>query len=394
MRHEDVDTMNGRRTPRGLLSIGRIAGVPIALHYTWAIIAALIALSLATRFRLEHADWSTAVVWTAALVTGALFFGGLVLHELAHALTARRAGLPLRSITLFAFGGLAHLPREPQTARQEFWIAIAGPLTSVALGGLCLAAARALGWDGAEPATPVLAVLVWLGYINIVLAIFNLIPGYPLDGGRVLRAIAWRATGDRDRATRIAARGGQLVGWLLITYGVFGAFAGGGFGSLWLAFIGWFLLGAAQQAYLDTELRSRLRGVRVGDIMSGDCRTVDGRLSVREFVDEYMLKSGRRCFIVEQDGDSKGLVTPAEVRHLPRERWPAVSVDAIMRPLPALKTITAEAPVSQALELMASEDVNQLPVMSDGHITGTLSRADVLRVLSTGRELGEERLSA
>jgi Zn-dependent protease len=176
---------------KGVLRIGRILGIPIAIHFTWVAIAALIALSLAARFRMEHQTWSTVMVWTSAVATGGLFFAGLVLHELAYAVAARASGLPVHSITLFAFGGVAHIRKESPTPKAELVMAIAGPLTSFGLGAVCLAAALGLGWvAGSEPNTPVRAALVWLGYINIVLAAFNMVPGYPLDGGRVLRAAA------------------------------------------------------------------------------------------------------------------------------------------------------------------------------------------------------------
>jgi Zn-dependent protease/CBS domain-containing protein len=372
----------------GVLRIGRVFGVPLGLHYTWVAIAVLIALSLAGRFQLEHPTWSTGLVWTVALVTGALFFTGLVLHELAHAVAAKASGLPVRSITLFALGGLAHIQKQPPTPKAEFTMAIAGPLTSVALGAACLAVALGLGWaPGREPDTPVRAVLVWLGYINVVLAVFNMVPGYPLDGGRVLRAAAWAVTGDRNRATKIAARGGQVVALLLIGYGLFTLLGGAGFGGLWLAFIGWFLLVSAHQAYAESELDAQLRDVRVGDIMSADCRALDERTTVREFIEEYLFKTGRRCFIVEHDGTVAGLVTPSDVRGVAPERWQTLFLRDVMRPLPTIRTIGADAPVTQALEAMSDEDLNQLPVVSDGTVMGTISRSDVLRLLRTRNEL-------
>jgi Zn-dependent protease len=372
----------------GVLRIGRVLGVPLGLHYTWVAIAVLIALSLAARFRLEHPEWSTEVIWISAIVTGGLFFTGLVLHELAHAVAAKASGLAVQSITLFALGGLAHIQKQPPTPKAEFTMAIAGPLTSVGLGTACLAAGVVLGWTpGTEPHTPVRAILVWLGYINIVLAVFNMVPGYPLDGGRVLRAAAWAITGERNRATRIAARGGQIVALLLIGYGVFGLLAGGGFGGVWVAFIGWFLLVSAQQAYAESALELQLRDVRVGDIMSSNCRTLDGRTTVREFIEEYLFKTGRRCFIVEHDGSVAGLVAPSDVRGIAPERWHTLFLREVMRPLRAVRTIRPDAPVTQALELMSDDDVNQLPVVTNGTVMGTISRGDVLRLLRTRDEL-------
>jgi Zn-dependent protease len=374
---------------KGHLKIGSVLGIPIALHYTWVVIAVLISTSLSVRFQAEHPDWSVPVVWITAVVTGLLFFGGLILHELAHAAAAKRSGIMTRSITLFAFGGLAHLPQEPPTPKAEFWTAIAGPLTSLALGLGCLAIALAKGWTpGAVPMTPVMALLVWLGSINIVLAVFNLFPGYPLDGGRVLRSIAWAATGDRNRATKLAAAVGQGIAFLLIAYGLTGFFRGAGFGALWLGLIGWFLLSAAQQAYADVDVRSALGTVRVADVMSPDCRPIDPRTTILEFVEDYVLRTGRRCFVVQQDGAPAGLVTLHEIRSVDRDRWRTVFIREIMRPIQQVRTVRADAPVTQALDMMTAEDVAQLPVVTNGgHVAGTVSRNDVLRLLQTRAEI-------
>ena len=375
---------------KGHLKIGSVLGIPIALHYSWVIIAVLISTSLAMRFQAEHRDWSVPVVWITAIVTGLLFFAGLILHELAHAVAARTSGITARSITLFAFGGLAHLPQEPLSPKAEFWVAISGPLTSLALGLGCLAISLAMGWTpGDVPATPLMALLVWLGSINIVLAIFNLaifnlFPGYPLDGGRVLRSIAWAATGDRNRATKLAAAVGQCIAFLLIAYGLMGFFSGAGFGALWLSLIGWFLLWAAHQAYAEVAVLSALGSVRVADVMSPDCRRIDPRTTIQEFVEDYVLRTGRRCFVVQQDGTPAGLVTLHEIRGVERDRWRTVFVREIMRPIQQVRTVRVDAPVTQALDVMTAEDVAQLPVVTDGgDVAGTVSRNDVLRLLQT-----------
>src|SRR5437016_3060201 len=223
------------------VKVGRIAGISIGLHYSWFIIALLIALSLAQHFRAVAPQWSSIVVWMAAVVTSLLFFAALLLHELAHSLLAQARGLRVRAITLFALGGVSQIESEASDAKSEFWIAIAGPITSVVIGLVALGTAWLTGWQPrSEPATPVTSVLVWLGYINLMLAAFNMIPGYPLDGGRVLRALIWWITHNADRATRLAARVGQAVAFLFIMLGLYRFFAGANFGGLWLAFIGWF----------------------------------------------------------------------------------------------------------------------------------------------------------
>jgi len=370
------------------VKLGRIAGISIGLHYSWFIIALLIALSLAQHFRSIAPQWGNTVVWTAAVVTGVLFFVALLLHELAHSLLAKARGLRVRAITLFALGGVSQIESEASDARSEFWIAIVGPITSLVIGLVVLGTARLAGWlPGSEPATPVISVLVWLGYINITLAGFNMIPGYPLDGGRVLRAVIWWITRNADRSTRLAAQVGQGVAFLFILSGLFRFFVGANFGGLWLAFIGWFLLDASRASYAQVELMAGLRGRSVADIMDRDFPTVEGHLSLQDFVDEYLLRSGRRCFVVVQNGKVAGLITLHEVKSVDRGGWSQTSVQSVMRPLGQLRTVAPDTPALQALELMSREDINQLPVISGGRIEGVFSRGHVLRFLRTHTEL-------
>jgi Zn-dependent protease/predicted transcriptional regulator len=370
------------------VKLGRIAGISIGLHYSWFIIALLIALSLAQHFRSATPRWSSTVVWTAAVITSVLFFAALLLHELAHSLVAKARGLRVRAITLFALGGVSQIESEASDAKSEFWIAIAGPITSVVIGLVVLGTARLAGWlPGTEPTTPVVAVLVWLGYINIMLAAFNMIPGYPLDGGRVLRAVIWWVTRNADRSTRLASHVGQAVAFLFIFLGLFRFFVGANFGGLWLAFMGWFLLDASRASYAQVELVAGLRGRRVADIMDRDCPTVEGHLSLQDFVEEYLLRSGRRCFVVVQNDQVAGLITPHEVKSVDRARWSQTSVQSVMRPLGQLRTVAPDTPALQALELMSREDINQIPVISGGRLEGVFSRGHVLRLLLTHAEL-------
>ena len=373
---------------RAQVKLGRIAGISVGLHYTWFIIAVLITLSLANHFYTVTPEWGEAVVWLAAVVTGLLFFTALLLHELAHSLVAKTRGLRVRAITLFALGGVSQIESEASDAKSEFLIAIAGPLASIAIGLICYFIARLAGWlPGTEPGAPVVAVLLWLGYINIALAGFNMIPGYPLDGGRVLRALIWWITRDADRATRLAARVGQAVAFIFILLGLFRFFVGANFNGLWLAFIGWFLLDASRSSYIQVELMEGLRGKRVADIMETDCPTVEAHLSLQDFVDEYLLRSWHRCFIVTQNNSVAGLMTPNEVKKIPRDQWSQTSVQAVMRPLGELRTVTPDTPAVQALEMMSRDDINQLPVVSDGRLQGVFSRGQVLRFLQARAQL-------
>ena len=370
------------------IKLARISGISVGLHYSWFIIAALITLSLSGHFHSVAPGWSDAVVWSAAIITGLLFFAALLAHEMAHSLVAKAYGLKVRSITLFALGGVSQIESEAPDAKSEFWIAIVGPLSSLVIGFALLLVVRLSGWlPGTDPATPVMAVLLWLGYINIMLAAFNMIPGYPLDGGRVLRALIWWISHNADRATRLAAQVGQAVAFMFIMLGLYRFFAGANFGGLWLAFIGWFLLDASRRSHIQMELMEGLRDRPVADMMDRDCPTVEGHLSVQDFVHEYLLRSGRRCFAVVHNGQLSGLITPNEVKHVDRENWAQTSVQAAMRPLSQLRTIAPDTPAIQALEIMSREDINQLPVLSDGRLEGIFSRRHILGFLQNHAEL-------
>ena len=371
------------------IKLGRIFGIELGLHYSWLIIAALIAFSLAEHFRATDPNWSTAVVWGAALITSVLFFACLFAHELSHSLVALSKKIPVRRITLFALGGVAQIEKESPNASTEFWIAIAGPISSLVLGAVLLGAALGAGWTPhTAPATPLVAVLVWLGYINVLLGIFNMIPGFPLDGGRVFRAIVWQATGNAERAMRMATRVGQWIGGGLIFYGIFRFFTGAGFAGLWLCFIGWFLLDAAKASYLQYETTTLLKDLKAGDLMSRDCVLLEGATTIQEFVDEQLLRSPHRCFMVTEAGRVAGLVTPREVKATERSRWPETRLSEVMRPMEKVHSIAPETPAVEAIELMAREDLNQIPVIADRHVEGMITRARILQVLRARMEWG------
>ena len=370
------------------IKLGRVFGIQIGLHYSWFLIAFLIVLSVANGFSAAHKDWSRDLVWSLSVVTALLFFVSLLLHELAHSLVAKSRNLRVRSITLFALGGVSQIEKNPADARTEFWMTIVGPITSCTIGCVCLGAAMLCGWTrGASAATPVVAMLVWLGYINVGLGIFNLIPGYPLDGGRVLHAILWWKTGNADQSTRLAARIGEGVGFVFIAVGVMQVFGGAGLNGLWIAFIGWFLTQAAAESYREVETAPFLDRRRVADLMSSDCPTVDGDLDIQHFVDEEMLRSGKRCFLVKKDGAFAGLITPHEIKHVERSQWPSTKLSSVMLPAARLRTVTPETSLKDALEAMATNDLNQLPVLANGHLRGMVSRGQVLQLFQTRAEL-------
>ena len=369
------------------VTLGRLFGVDIGLHYSWLIIALLITLSLVGHFGATDPNLSRAVVWISAVLTAVLFFVSVVLHELSHALVARARGVSVRSITLFALGGVATMENPSPDAKTEFWVAAAGPIASVAIGLGCYALAASLGWSPRADVSPSTAVLGWLGYINISLAVFNLIPGFPLDGGRILRAILWGRSGDADRATMTAARVGQAVAFGFILLGVMRFFGGAGFGGLWIAFIGWFLLQAAQASYAQVAIVADLRGVHVRDIMSTDCATVGAGMRVQTLVDEHLLRTGQRCFVVGGPGGIVGLITSHEIEGLPRDRWASAPLSDVMRPIDHLRTVQPDTLAIEALRLMGREDVNQLRVMSEGKFEGMVGRGHILQLLQARAEL-------
>jgi len=374
---------------RSTIRLGRLFGIEVGLHYSWFLIAMLITMSLAAQFQASHSEWGASVIWALALLTAIFFFAALLAHELSHALVARAHGLTTRAITLFALGGVAQIEKEPEDAKTEFLVGIVGPASSAVIGVASLAVAFLLGWRiGATPETPLRAMFVWLGYINLMLAAFNMIPGFPLDGGRILRAVIWLSTKDGTRSTRLAARTGQTVALLFIALGIIQFFTGAGFGGLWIAFIGWFLLQAATASYTSVTLNSTLQGVHVSDVMTTQCTSVDGNMNVHEFVEDYLLRTGQRCFVVERNGEVQGLVTPHEVKELERPRWPYTTLYDVMRPLDQLHTVSPATPIMEALETMGRDDVNQLPVVSGSHLEGVITRANVLQFLQTRAELG------
>ncbi len=373
---------------RAQIKLGRIFGIEIGLHYSWLIIAVLILFSLGGQFAMVNRDWGTGVIWGAAVITTILFFVSILLHELGHSVVAQSRGIPVPSIVLFALGGVSQMQREPEKASTEFWMALTGPLVSVVIGVVCIAGARSMGWSSASrPASPAASVIGWLGYINLILALFNMVPGYPLDGGRVLRSILWWKTGNMERATRAAGFVGQGFAFLFILLGLWQFFTGHGFGGLWLAFIGWFLLDASRSSLAQTELMSALRGVRVRDVMERDCATVDANVSVQSLVDEHLLRTGARCVVVQQEGYLAGLITPSDIARVERQLWPVTPIGKAMRPVQELRTIAPDALVTTALETMARYNINQLPVVEDGKFDGIFSRAHLLQLLQTRAEL-------
>jgi Zn-dependent protease/CBS domain-containing protein len=364
------------------IPLGRVFGIPLYLHPSWFIIFLLITVSLATQFTSQHPAWTSEQHWLLGIVTSFLFFASVVFHELSHSVVAKAYKIPVQSITLFVFGGLSRITREPDNGKQEFNVAIAGPLSSLFLAG-CFG----LVWRYVTGSEMIHAAAGWLAEINLMLALFNLVPGFPLDGGRVLRGIVWGVTGDLTKATKIAANAGKFFAYLMILVGAWQALHGNWVGGLWLAFIGWFLLSAAQESYASMAARSTLAGVRAEDIMTRDVPTVTRDMSIDEYVHE-VLRTGSRCHVVTGAGTPVGLVTLAAARSVPRDEWKNTSIQAVMLPVDKIHSATPEEPAMSILQRMQSQDINQMPVISENHIVGMISRDSILRLLQTRLQVG------
>jgi Zn-dependent protease len=362
--------------------LGRVLGIPIYVHPSWLIIFLLITITLGKQFAVMHPNWSQQQHWALGIITSILFFASVIFHELSHSVVAKLYKISVESITLFVFGGLARITRDPSSAKQEFNIAIAGPLSSLFLAGCFFLVARAV-----PNHQLVFAACTWLWEINLMLALFNLVPGFPLDGGRILRGIAWGITGNFDRATKIASGAGRFFAYLLIFFGVWQAFNGNWVGGVWTAFIGWFLLSAARESYVQVELRNTLTGVRAADIMSRDVPTVERNISIDDYVHEVM-RTGRRFHIVTGAGKPVGLVTLHSARSVPREEWANTSIQPVMMPFERIHAASPEEPALGVLQRMQSEDINQMPVISEGRIVGMIARDTILRLLQTRLQLG------
>lgn len=369
---------------RNTLRLGRIFGIEIGLDFSWFIVFALVTWSLAAHVFPDNYRWPVSTYWTTGLITSLLFFASVLAHELGHSVVALRKGIPVKAITLFIFGGMAQITKEPERPRDEFFIAIAGPAVSVALGGLFLAL-RSLDPNAGQPLA---ALTSWLGWINLSLAVFNLIPGFPLDGGRVLRSIVWGVTQSFQSATQIASIAGRVIAFGFIALGIWIFFSGNWVSGLWLAFIGWFLDNAASGSYQQIALRQQLTGVKAREIMMTDCPHVSRFLTLHELVYDYILKGTRRCFPVVEDGRVLGIITLHHVKEIPQERWAMTNVGAAMTPFEQTKKVKPDQDLFEVLEFMTAEDINQVPVVEDGRLLGMISRDRVLAFLATRAELG------
>ena len=385
---------------RHSIPIGRIFGISIDLDYSWFLVIGLLTWIFAVSYYpAEFHGWSSGEYWLLGIITAIMLFVSVLIHELGHSVVARHFGLSVPRITLFIFGGVSEIASEPSDAGTEFWVAIAGPLTSFALA--------ALFWE-LEPvlagSAPLVGLCKYLAFINLVLGIFNLIPGFPLDGGRVLRAAVWRATGRFQRATTIAATTGRFCGFVLIFLGVWQALAGAFLNGLWIAFIGWFLESAAGSQLQLAVLKNLLGEHKVLDAMKRDFPVVPGDTTLQELVDKYVLTQGTQNFVVDGAGSGSGpgsgtsagvgMLTLKEIRVVPRSTWATTTAAEAMTPLQKLDVTRSDAKLWSVLEKMGHDGVTELPVTDGNRIVGILSREDIVRYLRLLQAFGAQSFKA
>jgi Zn-dependent protease/CBS domain-containing protein len=361
----------------GTFRIGRIFDIEINAHWSWLFIFVLVTWTFATGILDEvYPDWSSLQRWVLAAVIAGIFFLSILVHELSHSLLARRYGIPVSGITLFVFGGVSSLTKEPDDAGQEFWIAIVGPLTSLAIGVLLLILFVILApiEEGASE------IAAHLALINIAIGFFNLLPGFPLDGGRVLRSIFWSRKRNILSATRIASQVGVAVAYIIMGIGVISFFFYPVTG-IWLLLIGNFLRVASTESYQQVFLDRALKGVPASSVARQDYVAVPPDMSLSQLVEEHVLAGHGRCFPVIVGNQLLGLITLNDLKAHPREEWPATSVYRAMTPYEKLRTVSMRDDLPQVLAQLAAGDVNQVPLVEGKELLGLIHRGDVFRYI-------------
>jgi Zn-dependent protease/predicted transcriptional regulator len=369
----------------GGFNLGKLFGIQFRLHYTWFIILILITASLSWQvFPVFYPGWSQLLYWTIGLATSLLVFASVLAHELAHSLVGRANGIPIKSITLFLFGGVAQMTREATKASAEFKMAAAGPACSLVVGGV-FAGVWVLAQNIIEPLA---AMAFYLAQINVILAIFNLIPGFPLDGGRVFRSLMWRFSGNYQRSTRIAARLGQGVAYAFMLGGILMmVFLQEWVGGLWIIFIGWFLHNAASASYRQVQWQEALRGITASQVMTSHYATVPPDITLKQLVEGYVLLTGQRFFLVADESGFKGILTLRNIKSVARSDWNTTPVENIMVPAGQLKVARPEQDVLNIMAEMNENAINQMPVVDDGRVIGLITRDNLSRALRTRNDL-------
>lgn len=365
-----------------------ILGFDVNIDFTWLFLAVLVTWSLARGlFPVWFGNYTTATYWWMGLAGALGLFLSIVFHEFWHSIVARRFGLPMKGITLFIFGGVAEMEDEPANAKTELLMAIAGPLSSVALGIIFLLVVwlgRTVRWP-----EPVSGVLLYLGWLNLILAAFNLLPAFPLDGGRVLRSILWFAKGDLRWATRIASTVGSGFGLFLIFIGLLSFISGGFITGIWYFLIGMFIRGAALTSYRQVLVRNALSGETIAHFMQSDPVTVPPSVSIRDLVDNYIYRYHYKMFPVSQDGILTGCITSNEVKNIPREEWSALRVQDVLVPCSVDTTVAPDTDAMRALSLMNKTGRSRLMVVDGDRLVGVITLKDMLKFLNLKIDLEE-----
>jgi len=372
---------------RGGIPIGKAFGISLRLHYSWFFIFALVTWALAAVYFPSNYTWSLSVRIAAGLITSVLFFGSVLVHELMHSIVSQRQGVPVQSITLFFLGGVSQITSEPKQPKDEFRMAIVGPLSSLLIGGIFFGIY--FGWRNVDTFAVqfITAIAYWLGYINLFLGVFNLIPGFPLDGGRVLRSLIWWRSGNLKSATRIASTIGRAVGFILIFGGIWFIFTGNWINGILLALIGWFLESAAVGSYQQLLMQEMLKGHVASEVMSRDCAVIPPDTTIDQLVHGNVLASGRRCFPVVSDSQIMGMVTLHNIKAVPREQWSTETVKEAMTPFDKLKWVRPDEELSSVLRILTQDDINQVPVIYEGKIVGMIGRDNIISFINTRAEL-------
>jgi Zn-dependent protease/CBS domain-containing protein len=364
--------------------VARIAGIEVRVDSSWVVIALLITYSMYLRLSVLYPELSGGGAVGLASLSAVLFFGSVLVHELAHALVAQARGIRVQDITLFLFGGATRAKVESRGPGDEFLIALVGPATSGLLAGL-FGIVAGLGRDVLT--TPLAGTFGYLAWTNLLLAAFNLVPGFPLDGGRLLRSAIWKTTGSLARATRVASVAGQGVGWLLVAAGVAWLLAGDLAGGIWFAFIGWFLVQAARASYQELQLQQLLRGVEAEDVMAANLLRIPPELSLQEAVDDYFMRYDHGAFPVEEQERTIGLLTLRGIRRVPREQWPARRVRDHMVPLGDQVVVAPDARMDGVVGKLQDGEAGRVLVVQDGEVVGIITPSDLTRWLRRWRTL-------
>jgi Zn-dependent protease/predicted transcriptional regulator len=364
----------------GGFRIGSVFGFEIRIDYSWFIIFFLILWTFSFGvFPAVYPEQAPGTYIAMGVVGTLLFFVSLLAHELSHSIVARRKGIPVEGITLFIFGGMAHTRMEFETPRDEFHVAGVGPLSSLLIGGFFWL----IAWGGGQAgwSVAITGVAAYLAFINVILAVFNMLPGFPLDGGRLFRALVWRATGDLTKATRYASNGGKILGYALIAVGILNFFAGNLIGGLWMVFIGWFVRMAAEASFTQHRLQESFRGVRAADIMTTQATTIPADVSLQEFVEDRVFRGRHHSYPVVEEGRPLGIITLERVKTVPREEWPQRTVREAMVPAEDGVVVDPADEMSQVLEKLSASKARRVLVARNGELVGIITQSDITRWL-------------